>query len=179
MKRNFFGVLAILMIFVLALSACSGASTENTVIAKSAAEEPTHQSVSEKLVDEGRTLNTCLTMQDWDYVVYGQLHSIHTLVGNSNIAVCAFEPIMYGGEYYESYGWCTAFVNVETLKDVGRESYVDEDGIVRWHDDLTAPYYYQLTMKNCEDGGGFIDLPEFITDIERVSVDDIPVWGGA
>ncbi len=181
MKRNFFGVLVILIVFVLTLSACSGASAEdmaeNTTIAEAAAENPTHQSTGENLGDENRTLNTYLTMQDWDYVVYGELHDIHTLVGNTDIAVGSFWPILHGGEYSKYYGYQTVFINVETLKDIGRESFVDENGVRSWYDKFDT-YYYQFTMRNCEDGGGNVELPGFITDIKRISVDDIPVWGG-
>lgn len=131
-------------------------------------------------VSEYEFLDTRLAKVDYSHTMYGVFEDIHTLIGDENVVVAAIRPVNKGGANYDDYGWRTAFASSELFEDIGMETYISDDGTKSWiASSATKPRYWKLTMANCADGGGFVNLPEFIISAEEVDVDEIPSWGGA
>ncbi len=126
---------------------------------------------------EGNSFTITITPwsgDDASYIVYGELVSLQRLVSGVH-GVAAFRPLSEGGSDYESFGWRTCYVPNDVLDTIGGETLIHSNGTEAW---ITRDRVFKIEMTNCEDGGGFIDLPEIILGVEEISKEDIPVWGG-
>ena len=104
---------------------------------------------------------------DYIYDCWGRIHDVVPIAG-CDYSVMAVEPVKQGGEYYEEYGWRTYFISNEVLEGMGEIVYGDEAKI------------WKITAKSCDEGGGYVHLPEFIISTEPVtSLEAIPVGYGA
>ncbi len=159
---------AMLLVAIFLLSACSAPSSK------------TSDSANAQPADKYEFLDARLARTDYSYVIYGVLEDIHTLIGDDEVVVTAIRPVNKGGVDFDDYGIRTAFASSELFENIGMETYIsDTDGTKKWITlSVSEPRYWKLTMANCDDGGGFIDLPEFILSAEEVNIDDIPQWDG-
>ena len=125
---------------------------------------------------EAEKLVMTIVLSDYDYTYYGILRNVHTLLGDNNVAVGSFEPV---GHYVDDLDWETVFISPKALETLGKPHSTDEKGVSWWNSDWKTPHYYKLKMKNFADGGGYIELPSCVVELEEIALNDIPTWGGA
>lgn len=130
--------------------------------------------LAEKAVDASAakqsedSFSIMVTPDDYSYVVYGRIADYERLTG-SDCGVVAIQPLEKGGEPYEGYDWMTCYVAPEVMNQLENTDY----------DMLDETVAFEMTIRNDVDGGGFIDLPEIMESFKMITVDEIPVWGGA